>query len=104
LWLRLRTSRTLGGLFDVSASGDRQQRVWELQLDHRPPYALRHTYAAFSIAAGVSLFAIARRMGTSVQQIDKTYGHLLPDAVDYERGLLDAFDAQKPSDVGVGTR
>ena len=73
-------------------------------LEHRPPYALRHTYASFSIAAGVSLFAIARRMGTSIQQIDKTYGHLLPDAVDYERGLLDAFDAQKPSDIGVGTR
>jgi integrase len=61
-------------------------------LEHRPPYALRHTYASFSIAAGVSLFALARRMGTSVQQIDKTYGHLLPDAVEYERGLLDAFD------------
>src|SRR5580765_7556841 len=26
------TSRTLGGLFDVTASADRQQRVWELQL------------------------------------------------------------------------
>ena len=26
------TSRTLGGLFDVSRSADRQQRVWELQL------------------------------------------------------------------------
>jgi integrase len=62
-------------------------------LEHRPPYALRHTYATFSIAAGVSLFALARRMGTSVQQIDKTYGHLLPDPVEYERGLLDAFDA-----------
>jgi hypothetical protein len=33
-------------------------------------------------------------MGTSVRQIDKTYGHLLPDAVEYERGLLDAFDAE----------
>ena len=61
-------------------------------LDHRPPYALRLTYAAFSIAAGVSLFALARRMGTSVQQIDRTYGHLLPDPVEYERGLLDGFD------------
>ena len=60
---------------------------------HRTPYSLRHTYAAFSIAAGVSLFALARRMGTSVEMIDKTYGHLLPDAVEYERGLLDAFDA-----------
>ena len=34
-------------------------------------------------------------MGTSVEQIGKTYGHLLPDAVEYERGLLDAFDAQQ---------
>src|SRR5437868_6324536 len=29
------TSRTLGGLFDVSASRNRQQRVWELQLAQR---------------------------------------------------------------------
>jgi integrase len=65
-------------------------------LEHRPPYALRHTYASFSIAAGVSLFALARQMGTSVQQIDKTYGHLLPDAAEHERGLLDAFDAITP--------
>ena len=57
------------------------------------PYSLRHTYAAWLIAAGVSLFALARRMGTSVEQIGKTYGHLLPDAVENERGLLDAFDS-----------
>jgi integrase len=55
-------------------------------LEHRTPYSLRHSYASFSIAAGVSLFTLARRMGTSVEQIDKTYGHLLPDAEDYERG------------------
>jgi len=35
-----------------------------------------------------------RRMGTTVEQIDKTYGHLLPDAVEYERRLLDASDNQ----------
>lgn len=40
------------------------------------------------------LFSLARRMGTSVDQIDKTYGHLLPDAVEFERGLLDAFDSR----------
>jgi hypothetical protein len=55
-------------------------------------YGKQHGYATFSLAAGVSLFALARRMGTSVGPIDKTYGHLLPDAVEYERGLLDAFD------------
>jgi hypothetical protein len=32
-------------------------------------------------------------MGTSVQMIDQTYGHLLPDSEDYLRGLLDAYDA-----------
>jgi integrase len=73
-------------------------------LTHRPPYAMRHTCAAFSIAAEVALFTLARRMGTSIEQIDKTYGHPLPDAAEHERGLLDAFDAQKPSDVGVGAR
>jgi hypothetical protein len=49
---------------------------------------------ALGYAAGVSLFTLARRMGTSVEQIDKTYGHLLPDAEDHERGLLDAYDAR----------
>jgi pilus assembly protein TadC len=33
-------------------------------------------------------------MGTSVGQIDKTYCHLLPDAAEFERGLLNAFDAK----------
>jgi hypothetical protein len=54
-------------------------------------YDLRHTYATFSLAAGVSLFTLSRRMGTSVE-IDRTYGHLAPDAEEYERGLLDAFE------------
>jgi hypothetical protein len=31
-------------------------------------------------------------MGTSVQMIDQTYGHLLPDSEQYLRGLLDRFD------------
>jgi integrase len=60
-------------------------------LDHRTPYALRHTFASFAIAASVSLFELARFMGTSVDQIDATYGHLLPDALDRTRRTLDAF-------------
>jgi integrase len=61
------------------------------RLAHRSPYALRHSYATFAIAAGVSLFELARFMGTSVDQIDKTYGHLLPDALDRTRQALDAY-------------
>ena len=41
-------------------------------LPHLVPYAMRHTFASFAIAAGVSLFYLARLMGSSVEQIDKT--------------------------------
>jgi hypothetical protein len=47
-----------------------------------------------SLAAGVPLFSLALRMGTSVEMIDRTYGQLAPDAEEYERGLLDAYDAK----------
>jgi integrase len=64
-------------------------------LEHRPPYSLRHTYAAFAIAAGTHTFTLARLMGTSEEQIGKTYGHLLPTAADEERRRMDAFDASQ---------
>ncbi len=54
---------------------------------------MRHTFAAFSIAAGIPTFLFSRQTGTSVEQIEKTYGHLLPDAAEFTRGQLDAFDA-----------
>jgi integrase len=57
----------------------------------RSPYSLRHTYAAWAIAAGIGLFELSRVMGTSVEQIDRTYGHLLPDSLDRARSALDAF-------------
>jgi integrase len=60
-------------------------------LEHRSPYALRHTFASWSIAAGIGLFELARLMGTSVEQIDRTYGHLLPDSLDRARVALDGF-------------
>jgi integrase len=63
-------------------------------LEHRTPYALRHTFAANAIAAGIATFEIARVMGTSVLQIEKTYGHLLPDAIDRARIALDAWEAK----------
>jgi hypothetical protein len=39
------------------------------------------------------------RTRTSVEQIDKTYGHLLLGSEEYMRGLLDAFERAgvKPS-------
>ena len=60
---------------------------------HRRIYDLRHTFATWSLAAGIDIFTLARRMGTSVKLIDRTYGHLVAGGDAYERELLDAFDA-----------
>src|SRR5215210_1987224 len=37
--------------------------------ENRPPYALRHAYAAFSISCGASLFALVRSFPTRRAQI-----------------------------------
>ena len=71
-------------------------------LAYRTPYALRHTFASWAIAAGVPLFELSRFMGTSVEQIGKTYGHLLPDAEQRVTGALDAFDAREAHATAVG--
>jgi integrase len=57
-------------------------------------YDCRHTFASWAIRAGVQLFYLSRIMGTSVAQIDQTYGHLVPDSEEYLRGLLDTFDSR----------
>jgi integrase len=64
-------------------------------VEHRRIYDCRHTYATWSLAAGVSLFNLSRRMGTSIAMIDATYGHLAPDAEEHERALLDAYDSRE---------
>ena len=82
-----------------------RQRQWTPSvaaagIAHRRIYDLRHTYATWSLAAGVDIFTLARRMGTSVQMIDQTYGHLVTGADVYERELLDAFDEGRAADAG----
>ena len=64
---------------------------------------MRHTFATWSLAAGMSIFTLARRMGTSVQMIDQTYGHLARDAEDQDRGLLDRYDTAENARGHVGT-
>ena len=40
-------------------------------------------------------------MGTSVAQIDATYGHLVPDSEEYLRGLLDRYDLALTEGLGT---
>jgi integrase len=84
-----------GGYFNLHAFRAKQWKpaLRAAGIDYRPPYALRHTFATFSIAAKVPLLELARFMGTSVEQIDATSGHLMPDALDRTRNALDAFYA-----------
>jgi integrase len=63
-------------------------------IERRGPYHLRHTFATEALAAGVSIFELARIMGASVKEIDRTYGHLARDASDSIRARLDARAAQ----------
>jgi integrase len=70
-------------------------REWYPALDaagigRRGPYHLRHTFATEALAAGVSIFQLARLMGTSVAMIDRTYGHLARDSEESIRAALDA--------------
>jgi integrase len=74
-------------------------REWYPALDaagiaRRGPYCLRHTFATEALAAGVSIFELARLMGTSVKVIDRTYGHLAVDSEDVIRARLNARSGQ----------
>jgi integrase len=53
------------------------------------PYTMRHSYASFALAADISIFDLARLMGTSVKVIDDTYGHLVHDTFDRARAALE---------------
>jgi hypothetical protein len=57
-------------------------------------------FTTWSLDAGVSLFTLSRRMGTSLAMIDATYGHLAPDAEEQERALLDAYDDRTAARLG----
>jgi integrase len=66
-------------------------------LRRRGPYQLRHTFATEALAAGISIFELARVMGTSVKMIDRTYGHLARDSEQAIRARLDARAATSGS-------
>jgi hypothetical protein len=65
---------------------------------------VRSGLATGRASSEVSTFDIAKIAGTSTEQIEKTYAHLLKGHADRWRTALDKYDAQKPSGVVVGTR
>lgn len=95
LWFPSRRRNKVGG-WHLNLIAFREQ-IWRpsfraADLPYQRPYDMRHTYAAESIAAGIGLFELSRWMGTSLVEIDNTYGHLVGDSEERGRALLDAYD------------
>jgi hypothetical protein len=57
-------------------------------------YDLRSTFASNALAAGVTVFELARIMGTSVLMIERHYRALLDGAQAGIAGRLDALEAE----------
>ncbi len=73
-----------------------RRREWRPAIDAAgiPPrriYDLRSTFASNALAAGVSVFELARIMGTSVRMIERHYGALLQGSGDAIRAKLDRY-------------
>jgi integrase len=62
-------------------------------------YDLRSTFASNALAAGVTVFELARVMGTSVQMIERHYGALLDGAGAGIAGRLDAHETALEADA-----
>ena len=57
-------------------------------------YDLRSTFASNALAAGVTVFELARVMGTSVAMIERHYGALLDGALAGIAERLDSLEAE----------
>jgi integrase len=73
-----------------------RRREWHPALEaagvhSRRIYDLRSTFASQALAAGVSVFELARIMGTSVRMIERHYGTLLQGSRNAIRCKLDAY-------------
>jgi integrase len=73
-----------GGVIDLKHV---RRGQWHPALDaaglpSRRIYDLRHSFATWALDAGLSIFELARYTGTSVEMIDRTYGHLAQGAED----------------------
>jgi integrase len=82
-----------GGYIDLE---NWRRRDWRPALEaagvpRRRVYDLRHTFATHALAAGLSIFELARYMGTSVRVIDQTYGHLAHGSEAEARRRMDVW-------------
>lgn len=83
-----------GGYLDLHNFRTREWKPAQLEAGINPlrrVYDLRHTFATFSLRAGISTFDLSRYMGASLTMIDRHYGHLARDGREHAIQLLDAL-------------
>jgi integrase len=54
-------------------------------------YALRHTAVSGWLSAGADIVAVAAWLGDTIETVYKTYAHLMPDADERGRRVIDQF-------------
>jgi hypothetical protein len=64
-------------------------------------YDLRSTFASNALAAGITVYELARIMGTSVGMIEAHYGALIDPARESLLDRLEAFGAQEGHEQGA---
>jgi integrase len=83
-----------GGHLDIQHLRPFQWRPAQIGINPlRRIYDLRHTFATFSLRAGISTFDLSRYMGASLTMIDRHYSHLARDGREHAIKLLDALNA-----------
>ena len=70
-------------------AGDRRRRDHEASTHLRP----RSTFASNALAAGITMFELARIMGTSAKMIEQHYGTLIDTAHGAILSRLEGFGA-----------
>jgi integrase len=87
-----------GGPFDVA---NFRKREWAPAIESAGVttparlYDLRSTFASNALAAGITVYELARIMGTSVAMIERHYGALIDTARESLLDRLEAFGAQQ---------
>jgi len=83
-----------GGYLDLHNFRTREWKPAQLEAGINPlrrVYDLRHTFATFSLRAGISTFDLSRYMGASLTMIDRHNGHLARDGREHAIRLLDTL-------------
>jgi integrase len=76
-----------------------RKRVWEkalakAEVDYRPLYQMRHTFATLGLAAGADIYWVSKQLGhTNISTTLRHYARFVKSVDDRNLKLLDAFSA-----------